>query len=141
MGSKAEVVQSLYPLDNMIISMNEMECKMKYHNKKCFFDGRIYDSKLEARRSAELDLLVRAGKIRALERQKSFVLQEGYINNKGQKIRPITYVADFCYWDVDEDCMVVEDAKGFANEVYKIKKKMFEKRYPDIDFREIKKPR
>lgn len=113
----------------------------KYRNKKCFFGGRIYDSKLEAKRAWELELMERGGRIRGLERQKPFVLQEGFVNNKGEKVRAITYVADFCYWDVDEDMMVVEDVKGYATEVYKLKKKMFEKRYGDIEFREIRKPR
>lgn len=113
----------------------------KYHNKKCFFDGEIYDSKFEAERSWQLKMLVRGGKIRALERQKEFILLDGYVNNKGEKIRPIKYVADFYYYDVEEDVLVVEDTKGYATEVYKLKKKMFEKRYPDIEFREIRKPR
>lgn len=112
---------------------------MKYHNKKCFFNGVEYASKFEAQRAWELELLARAGKIRALERQKAFVLQEGYMNNMGAKIRPITYVADFYYYDVDEDQLVVEDTKGFATEVYKLKKKLFEYRYRDIEFREIRK--
>ena len=54
------------------------------------------------------------------------MLQEGYINAKGKKIRPIYYIADFYYFDLLKDKWVVEDTKGVRTEVYKLKKKLFE---------------
>lgn len=109
----------------------------KYHNQKTIYNGIVYDSKKEAKRAWELDLLVRAGKIRDLKRQDKFILLEEYYNNKGEKIRPITYIADFTYYDVENDDWVAEDTKGVRTEVYKIKKKLFEQRYQEWVFNEI----
>lgn len=111
---------------------------MKYHNIKALYNGITYDSRKEARRAYALDVLVMCGRISQLERQKRFVLLDGYINNKGEKIRPITYLADFCYYDHDRDSWVVEDVKSPATrtDVYKLKKKMFEHKYPEYIFLE-----
>ena len=46
----------------------------KYRAKKVSIDGNSFDSKREAERYTELKLLLRAGKIKNLERQKEFVL-------------------------------------------------------------------
>jgi hypothetical protein len=98
----------------------------------------MYDSKKEARRAYALDVLVMCGRISQLERQKRFILQEGYINNKGEKILPIAYVADFVYYDHDKRCFIVEDVKSPATrtDVYKLKKKIFEYKYPEYMFLE-----
>ena len=98
----------------------------------------MYDSKKEARRAYALDVLVMCGRISQLERQKRFILQEGYINNKGEKVLPIVYVADFVYYDHDKGCLIVEDVKSPATRtgVYKIKKKMFEYKYREYTFLE-----
>lgn len=96
----------------------------KYGNQKTEVDGVVYDSKKEAYRAAELELMEKQGEIQNLERQKKYELQPGFILN-GHKIRPITYIADFVYEKNGE--VVVEDVKGAAtrsNPVYKIKKKM-----------------
>ena len=109
----------------------------KYHNQQVEYKGVIYASKKEAKRAWELDLMVRAGKIRDLKRQVPFILLDGYYNNKGEKIRPIMYVADFTYYDIENDDWVAEDTKGFKTESYKIKKKLFEQRYTEWVFNEI----
>ena len=72
--------------------------------------------------------MLNAGLIKDLELQKRFVLQDGY-EMQGKKIRPITYVADFVYFDIEKNKTVVEDVKGMRTDVYKMKKKMFEYRY------------
>ena len=46
-----------------------------------------------------------------------------------------TYVADFYYKDGSQ--WIVEDVKGLRTEVYKRKKRLFEKKYPYINFIEI----
>ena len=94
----------------------------KYNAKKTEYKGIIYDSKWEANRAYELEMLQRAGQIKDLQLQVRFILQEDYINNKGQKIRPISYIADFVYNQGDET--IVEDAKGIKTDAYKIKKKL-----------------
>lgn len=106
----------------------------KYHNKKTEYNGIMYDSKKEANRAFTLDMLLRAGKIKDLERQKRFVLQDKYTNNQGKNIRAIEYVADFYYYDVDSGRWIAEDTKGMKTDVYLLKKKIFEYKYPEIIF-------
>lgn len=106
----------------------------KYHNIVAEYNGVRYDSRKEMRRAFALDMLARAGQIKGLERQKPFVLQEAYVTRDGRKIRPIIYIADFVYYDVDRDEFVVEDVKGVRTEVYKLKRKLFERKYPDYFF-------
>lgn len=100
----------------------------KYRNEKIMFDGFKFDSNRECQRYIELKMMLKAGFIENLELQKRFVLQEGYTFH-GRKIQPITYIADFVYFDKEKQETVVEDVKGVKTEVYKIKKKLFEYRY------------
>lgn len=106
----------------------------KFHAQKTIVDGVVYDSKKESKRSIELQYLERAGKIKNLERQKQFVLQEAFVNNEGKKVRSISYLADY-YYEQDGQ-KVVEDVKSPATrtKVYMIKKKLFQFKYPDIKF-------
>ena len=41
------------------------------------------------------------------------------------------------YYDNHLERYVVEDVKGMKTEVYKIKKKLFEHKYPDLELLEI----
>jgi hypothetical protein len=97
----------------------------KYGNTKTEVDGIKFDSKKEANRWSELKLLAMAGKIRNLKRQVP-------IRCEVNGVLVCKYIADFTY---DEECnagfmaywgFVVEDAKGFKTEVYKLKKKLVE---------------
>ena len=72
----------------------------KYHNKKVIYKGIKFDSKKEMQRYKDLELLESTDYICNLELQKKFLLQEGYTNAKGKKIRPIYYIADFYYFDL-----------------------------------------
>lgn len=110
----------------------------KYGARKTEYKGVVYDSKWEATRAYQLDMLQRAGKIKDLECQKRFVLLDGYVNNKGEKIRPVSYIADFVYTNVKTGVKYVEDTKSPATktEVYRVKKKMFEYKYQDYVFLE-----
>ncbi len=111
-------------------SLPEWKRKSKYKAKKTVTDGIKFDSKKEAARYEELKLLEKTGKIRDLRLQVPFVLQEGFKDNRsGKRIRPITYVADFVYTEVDTGEVYVDDTKGYRTEVYKIKKKMFLKKF------------
>ena len=108
----------------------------KYHNKKVTYNGLVFDSKHEAERWAELCWLRKANKIACLKRQVKFVLQDSFKKN-GKTIRESAYIADFVYYDKETGQVVVEDAKGMKTDVYKIKKKMFEKRYPELTIKEV----
>ena len=109
----------------------------KYRNEKIIIDEIRFDSKLEARRYCELKLLQRANEIKNLRRQVTFELQPSYRKNN-KTIRAINYIADFVYYDVKKDKTIIEDTKGFKTEIYKLKKKMFEYKYPDLEIKEIK---
>lgn len=110
--------------------------KIKYHNTRVYVGGKWYDSKKESRRGTELRLLENAGKIKNLEFQKRFVLQESFKKN-GKTFRAITYIADFVYFDNSSKKVIVEDTKGCRTDVYKIKKKLFEKKYPTLEIVEL----
>lgn len=88
----------------------------KYGAKRTEYDGRVYASRAEARRAADLTLLQMAGEIRALAFQQPYPLE---VN--GVKVG--TYVADFTYW-TKEGRFVVEDVKGVATPVFRLKKKL-----------------
>lgn len=90
----------------------------KYRNTKCEYNGKTYDSQREAGWAALLQGLAWAGKIRDYEEQKRITLVPG-----DGKIRPIVYMADFYYVDLDGTPHVL-DAKGFKTPVYRLKKKL-----------------
>ena len=102
---------------------------LKYHNTKVIYNGIKFDSKKERDRYIQLKQLHSLGIIESIELQKKFLLQEGYTNAKGKKIRPIYYIADFYYYDYIDNKWVVEDTKGVRTDVYKLKKKLFEYKY------------
>lgn len=109
----------------------------KYFNKKVMVDGIKFDSKKEATRYEQLKILKQSGLIKELELQPTFVLQPAYKNNKDEKVRAITYKADFIYFDIHLDRYIVEDVKGYKTDVYKLKKKLFEYQYPNLTIEEI----
>lgn len=115
-----------------------MQSYSKYRAKKTVVDGIKFDSKREAERYCELKLLEKAKKIRNLELQPRFLLQDKFKDKQGNTHRKIEYVADFLYID-KLGRNVVEDVKGVLTDVYKIKKKIFLKIYDDkYYFREIR---
>jgi len=115
----------------------EKATKNKYHNKKTVVDGHKFDSKLEARYYKKLITLKATGKIKELELQPMFRLQDGFDDKEGNHHRPINYKADFDITWAD-DYQEIVDTKGKETSVYKIKKKLFLKKYPDINFREVR---
>ena len=107
----------------------------KYRNKKVQVDMYVFDSIAESRRYKELKLLQRAGEISELTLQPRFLLQEAFRKN-GKSYRKIEYVADFMY--LQDGKYIVEDVKGIQTDVFKLKHKIFEKLYPDLELRIIK---
>lgn len=110
--------------------MMKRKSSSKYNNQKTNW----YDSKKECDRAFQLECLEKAWIISDLKKQVTFVLQEWYIKKTWELIRPITYKADFTY--IKEWKMIIEDVKWVKTEVYKIKKKLFEYRYPDMEIKE-----
>lgn len=107
----------------------------KYRNKKVIVDDFVFDSIQESRRYKGLKLLLKAGQIQNLKLQPRFLLQEGFRKN-GRTFRKIEYVADFMYEENGKT--IVEDVKGMQTDVFKIKHKMFEKMYPELELKIIK---
>lgn len=106
----------------------------KYNNTKVIVDDYVFDSKQESKRYKELKLLLKAGEISNLELQPRFLLQEAFTKN-GTRYRKLEYVADFKY--IEKGKTIVEDVKGYQTDVFKIKHKIFEKMYPDLELRII----
>jgi len=102
--------------------------KSKFSSVKTTVDGHVFDSKKEASYYAELKLREQFGEIRDLKLQPRYVLQEGFYYNKIH-FRKIEYVADFKCFDVQKNQRVVADVKGYKTDVYKLKKKLFLKKY------------
>lgn len=107
----------------------------KYRNKKVILDGYVFDSMQESRRYKELKLLLKTGEIQDLKLQPHFLLQESFKKN-GKTYRKIEYIADFQY--IENGKTIVEDVKGMQTDVFKLKHKLFEKIYPDLELRIIK---
>ena len=107
----------------------------KYRNKKVIVDDYIFDSIQESRRYKELKLLLKAGEIQNLELQPHFLLQESFKKN-GKTYRKIEYIADFQY--IENGKTIVEDVKGIQTDVFKLKHKLFEKMYPELELKIIK---
>ena len=110
--------------------------KSKYKNEKVVIDGIRFDSQKESNRWQELKILQKGGAIKDLRRQIHFQLQPGYKKNN-KHIQAIYYVADFVYYSFTEKKTIVEDTKGFRTEVYKLKKKIFEYKYPELEIKEV----
>ena len=106
----------------------------KYYNQPTIVDGIKFDSRKEAQHYLELKLLQSAKVISNLELQPKFILQESF-KKKGKTYREISYIADFKYTENGQ--VIVEDVKGKETEVFKIKHKLFEYRYPDLELRII----
>lgn len=98
----------------------------KYHARKTTVDGITFDSRKEADRYLTLKGMEEEGIIRDLRRQVRYELVPAF-DVDGKHYRPVHYVADFVY--VEDGREVVEDVKGMRTDVYKLKSKLFARRY------------
>lgn len=80
----------------------------------------------------------RHGIIKDLELQPTFELIPTFKKDE-KTYRKTTYKADFKYYDKEKNKTIVEDTKGFLTDIYKLKKKLFEYTYKDLQIIEIKK--
>lgn len=100
--------------------------KSKYKNVRVQVGGLWFHSKEEAKRYCELKLLLDQGLIHDLQTQVTYKLE---ING----ILICKYISDFIYREDGKN--IVEDAKGYRTDVYKIKKKLM-KALLNIEIRE-----
>lgn len=110
--------------------------KKKYNNRITLVDGINFDSKREAEYYKELLLLKKVGEIKEIELQPKFTLLKGFKKN-GVTHRAITYKADFRVTYQDNTISII-DVKGVETEVFKIKRKLFEHLYPDLELKIVK---
>lgn len=92
----------------------EADGKTKYKAEKVTIAGITFDSRKEATRYFELRLMEQSGKIKNLERQKSYELIPSQCDEDGMVVeRAVVYIADFVYEENGK--LVVEDVKGYRN--------------------------
>lgn len=102
--------------------------RSKYGNRKVELDGHVFDSRAEAKYYQHLKLLEKAGEIHFFRLQPRYLLQDSF-KKGGRTHRRIDYIADFEVHHKDGSIEVV-DVKGHITDVFKIKQKLFEKKYP-----------
>lgn len=113
----------------MRIGNVSVNVRNKYGNKKT----KGFDSAKEWRRNQELEALQRAGEISELNRQVPFKLMPSYtIADKKTKsglrtVREIRYIADFTY-RLKDGTRIIEDVKGMQTDVFKLKRKLLERK-------------
>jgi len=100
----------------------------KYGAKKTIVDGIKFDSKMESDFYLWLKQLKEEGKIIDFTLQPKFELQASF-RKRGILFRKIEYRADFMVTQID-DAQVIIDVKGVETADFKIKRKLFEKKYP-----------
>lgn len=106
--------------------------RSKYKARKTVVDGITFDSRREADRYIVLKSMEEDGAIENLRRQVRYELVPAF-DVDGKHYRPIFYVADFAYRENGKE--VVEDVKGMRTDVYRLKSKLFAKRY-DMSIKE-----
>lgn len=109
----------------------------KYKNIKTK-DG--FDSKKEAKRFKELEMLQKAGIIRNLTKQSPFILLPSFKDKRGNTEKGIKYISDFVYFDIEKNSFVIEDVKSpFTKKLpaYIIKRKLVKFTYPEYIFLEV----
>ena len=100
----------------------------KYGAKKTFVDGIRFDSQMEADFYLWLKQLQKEGKIGEFTLQPKFELQAAF-KKRGINFRKIEYRADFLVQTLDGEELVI-DVKGMETSDFKLKRKMFEKKFP-----------
>ena len=113
----------------MRIGNVSVNVRSKYHNRKV----KGFDSAKEWRRNQELETLQRAGEISELNRQVPFTLMPSYTiadetTRQGYRtVREIRYIADFTY-RLKNGKRIIEDVKGMQTDVFKLKRKLLERK-------------
>ena len=105
-----------------IVANTKLSKGNKYGNVRTEYQGVKYHSKAEASYAATLDLLVKAGKVRDIRRQVHYRLPT-------KKDKKRVYIADFVFFDIEQNKERVIDVKGFETGMFKLKKDICEKEH------------
>lgn len=112
--------------------------RSKYRNKITKVGGHTFSSKKEAARYLELMELGRQGIVKWVILQPQFTLQKAF-RKGGKHYRAIVYIADFQVGYADGR-VEIEDVKGrFMTEVFRLKRRLFEFKYPDLTIKIVTK--
>jgi hypothetical protein len=106
--------------------------RSKYGNRRVVADGYTFDSKAEHAEYQRLRLRERAGDISKLVVHPKYTVLESFHTSDGGSVPGIVYEADFSY--IERGREIVVDVKGRQTDVFKIKKKLLLKAYPNIRF-------
>ena len=104
--------------------------KSKFKAYKATINDITFDSLNESRFYIKLLQDKKAKIVKSFELQKEFELIPPYVKN-GKKIRKMSYIADFVVKKSDGQVLVI-DVKGIETDVFKLKQKLFEYKYPDL---------
>lgn len=110
--------------------------RKKFNNSRKKVDGIMFDSMAEANYYKMLKKEKEEGSIIDFEIQPEFVILDSFCTYSGKNIREIKYRADFKVI-ISKSRTEVVDVKGFATTDYKLKRKMFLKKFPEYYFIEI----
>lgn len=127
----------------------------KIKHKKTEVDGIIFDSKMESQYYEYLKMEMNAGRVKEFSLQPEFILQEKFIvvegeviygndpkfnkikrKTKAPTVQAIKYISDFKV-EYPNGTVVIVDTKGQETADFKIKKKMFTLRYPELTLKVI----
>lgn len=102
----------------------------KYKAEKIIIDGYTFDSKDEGRYYECLKQLKEQGGILNFEIHPEFIIMPSF-SKYGKRFREVKYIADFAIYHNCGDVEIV-DVKGMATETANLKRKMFDKAYPEL---------
>ncbi len=100
----------------------------KYHNKKCQYDGKNFDSIKEKDCYISLQMRKMAGEIAEVECQPKFLYLVTYSSKSNSFDKTYKYIADFRVTYPD-GMVEIWDVKGYRTKEYRQKKKIIEKLY------------
>lgn len=102
----------------------------KYRNSKVKIGDLKFDSRLEANDFLFLKREQEGGNIHSLARQVKLELTQ----NAKKRKEKVFYIADFVFFDKEQNSWIVWDSKGFPTDAYKIKKKWLLDKYRGFIF-------
>jgi len=111
--------------------------KNKYRNKKVIYKNQVYDSKAEFKQIQNLQSKADNGYISSLKIKPRFLLQESFKDRAGKTIRSINYTPEAYYIENNIKKVLEVKSKPTITDAYTLRKKLFLKRYPEIEFVEI----
>lgn len=110
----------------------------KYGAVRVRIDGIWFASATEGKRYEYLRDKQKRGEIRGLKLQPRYELQAVYWDSRGRRVGKLVYVADFEYIECATGRQIIEDVKGLETPIFKIKRKLFEAKYPNLQIKIVK---